>query len=337
MSLSKVTMEIFKVIRTTSLLDSEFSHLHNRITNEEVASKGYSDINEILLLQGINLIPDDATLKPFLLTEFHSLVIGGHAGIFRTFQHLAANFLWKAEEPRKWDTYLEWAEYWYNTAHQMLPAQFFSYLTITINPVISSCKRQDQLREAQASHIADMMAFEGLDIGNGKNQIGTLQRTRDTTHGSHLTSLLSLLKMIDSTCSILKNIISDGNLTQRSEADSVYDVMTSFEVVVILHLMIDLLSITDDISQALQRKSQDILYLKRFKDDMVELLKLSSSLDPRNVGNCYHVDIFLSVIDSQIHEMNVRFKDDMVELLKLSSSLDPRNGYKSFSLMIYAS
>ncbi|KAK8586634.1 hypothetical protein V6N13_010222 [Hibiscus sabdariffa] len=82
-----------------------------------------------------------------------------------------------------------------------------------------------------------MIAFEGLDTGKGKNQIGTLQRAGDTRWGSHLTSLRSLLKMFDSTFSVLKNIISDGNLTQRSEADSVYDVMTSFEFVFILHLI----------------------------------------------------------------------------------------------------
>ena len=35
--------------------------------------------------------------------------------------------------------------------------------------------------------------------------------------------------------------------------------MTSFEFVFILHLMKELLGFTDDLSQALQRKSQDIL------------------------------------------------------------------------------
>ena len=66
--------------------------------------------------------------------------------------------------------------------------------------------------------------------------------------------------MFDATCFVLENVIEDGNSSsQRSEADGAYDIMTSFEFVFILHLMRELLRITDDFSQALQRKPQDIL------------------------------------------------------------------------------
>ncbi|GMI63625.1 hypothetical protein like AT3G29763 [Hibiscus trionum] len=88
----------------------------------------------------------------------------------------------------------------------ILIAQFFSYLTIIINLIMSSCKRQDQLRDAQASYIANMIAIEELESGKRKNQIGTLQRARDTRRGSHLTSLCSLLKMFDATCSVIPSM-----------------------------------------------------------------------------------------------------------------------------------
>ena len=66
--------------------------------------------------------------------------------------------------------------------------------------------------------------------------------------------------MFDATCSVLENVIEDGNSSsQMSEVDRAYDIMTFFEFVFILHLMRELLGITDDLSQALQRKSQDIL------------------------------------------------------------------------------
>ena len=66
--------------------------------------------------------------------------------------------------------------------------------------------------------------------------------------------------MFDATYFVLENIIEDGNSSsQKSEADGVYDIMTFIEVVFILHLMREHLWITDDLSQALQRKSQDIL------------------------------------------------------------------------------
>ncbi|XP_039040583.1 uncharacterized protein LOC120178876 [Hibiscus syriacus] len=54
--------------------------------------------------------------------------------------------------------------------------------------------------------------------------------------------------------------------------------------------------------------------------------------DVISVEHRYLVDIFISAIDSQIQEMNIRFKDDMVELLRLSFALDPMDDYKSFCM-----
>ena len=80
--------------------------------------------------------------------------------------------------------------------------------------------------------------------------------------------------MFDATCSVLENVIEDGNSSsQRSEADGAYDIMTSFEFVFILHLMRELLGITDDLSQALQLKSQDILNAMHLVSLTKELLQ----------------------------------------------------------------
>ena len=55
--------------------------------------------------------------------------------------------------------------------------------------------------------------------------------------------------MFDATCFVLENVIDDGNSsTQRSEADGAYDIMTYFEFVFILHIMRELLRITNDLS-----------------------------------------------------------------------------------------
>ena len=46
--------------------------------------------------------------------------------------------------------------------------------------------------------------------------------------------------MFEATCSVLRNIISDGAIyAQREDADAAYDGITSFEFMFILHLMID--------------------------------------------------------------------------------------------------
>jgi len=47
--------------------------------------------------------------------------------------------------------------------------------------------------------------------------------------------------------------------SQRAEAYSVHQVMTTFEFVFILHLMKEMMQITDHLCQELQSKSQDIL------------------------------------------------------------------------------
>ena len=66
--------------------------------------------------------------------------------------------------------------------------------------------------------------------------------------------------MFEATCSVLRNIVSDGaTYAQRGDVDAAYDGITSFEFVFILHFMIDIMEITYDFCQVLQRQSQDIV------------------------------------------------------------------------------
>ncbi|XP_028092674.1 zinc finger MYM-type protein 1-like [Camellia sinensis] len=211
--------------------------------------------------------------------------------------------------------------------------QFFSYLTRAINIVGSSCKRHDQLRAAQATNIAEKLAIDDeFETGKGKNQIETLKRAGDTRWGSYFSSICSLINMFSATCAVLRNIINDrSKLNQRVEAHGVYDSITSFEFVFILHLMRDIMEITDDFCQALQSKSQDILnamhlvsttkiLTQKFREGgwvpLLEKIKLFSN----------------DHVDSQLQELNNMFKEDVMELPVLSSTLDPRDGYRSFKI-----
>ena len=88
------------------------------------------------------------------------------------------------------------------------------------------------------------------------NQIETLKRDGETRWNSHLSSLRSLKIMFEATCSVLKNIISDGaTYAQRADADAAYDGITLFEFIFVFYLLIDIMKITYDLSQALQCKS----------------------------------------------------------------------------------
>ncbi|KAK9690797.1 hypothetical protein RND81_09G154700 [Saponaria officinalis] len=137
--------------------------------------------------------------------------------------------------------------------------QFFSKLTFIVNIITSSAKRHDQLQAAHLAEIERLLELEELETGKGKNQIDTVKRAGDTRWGSHFGSLNSLLNMYNASCSVLQTVIKEGKGAQRGEADKAYDDMTSFEFVHVLHIMIQILGITNDLCQALQRKSQDIL------------------------------------------------------------------------------
>ncbi|KAK9714341.1 hypothetical protein RND81_06G087200 [Saponaria officinalis] len=137
--------------------------------------------------------------------------------------------------------------------------QFFSKLTFIVNIITSSAKRHDQLQAAHLAEIERLLELEELETGKGKNQIGTVKRAGDTRWGSHFGSLNSLLNMYNASCSVLQTVIKEGKGAQRGEADKAYDDMTSFEFVLVLHIIIQILGITNDLCQALQIKSQDIL------------------------------------------------------------------------------
>ncbi|XP_074290787.1 uncharacterized protein LOC141617487 [Silene latifolia] len=228
--------------------------------------------------------------------------------------------------------------------------QFFSKLTFIVNIIISSAKRHDQLQAAHLAEIERLIELEELETGKGLNQIGTIKRTGDTRWGSHLGSLNSLLNMYTASCSLLHSVIKEGKGAKRGEADKAYDYMTSFEFVLVLHIMIRILGITNDLCQALQRKSQDILnaihlvsntkiFIEKLRDDGWEnflqhvlLFCNNHEIEVPNMEDHYiygiggfrqpkdHVtnlhyfrfNVFNAAIDSQLHELDFRFNDEMI-------------------------
>ncbi|XP_050289786.1 uncharacterized protein LOC126727933 [Quercus robur] len=144
---------------------------------------------------------------------------------------------------------------------QVVPiCHFFLTLLFLIKIVNASCKRNEQLKVANANEIARLIDLEELEIESGLNQIGTLQRLIETRWSSHFRSVSSLLRMFTSTVEVLQNIIDDAiDGEHRAEGESTYDGLTSLEFVFILHLEKETMEITDQLCQALQSQSQDIL------------------------------------------------------------------------------
>ncbi|QHN78286.1 Zinc finger MYM-type protein [Arachis hypogaea] len=126
--------------------------------------------------------------------------------------------------------------------------------------VAASRERHDELHAAKTDEIVHLLEIDELETGKGANQIGTLKRAGDTRWSSHFSSVCSLINMYGATLTVLQKIIVDGSTySQRGDADSAYNTLTSFEFVLILHLMKDMMGITDILCQALQKQSQDIV------------------------------------------------------------------------------
>ncbi|KAB1994140.1 hypothetical protein ES319_D13G079600v1 [Gossypium barbadense] len=135
---------------------------------------------------------------------------------------------------------------------------------------------RDESKKEQMAIILRFVDKQGqLTSGKGRNQIGTLQRP-----------VTSLLKMYNATSTILENLKNiTSNYSQRGDAHNEYNKLRSFEFIFILHMMKEVLGVTDNLCQALQRRSQDILnalslvfttkyLIQKLKDDgWNELLK----------------------------------------------------------------
>jgi hypothetical protein len=247
--------------------------------------------------------------------------------------------------------------------------QFFTNLNFIINVASASCKRHDQLQVVHATQIAHMQTIGELETGKGANQIGTLKRAGDSRWSSHFNFICSIMIMFDATCTVLEDVGREGaTYSQRGDAKAAYKLLTSFKFIFILHLMKEIMGITDILCQVLQQKFQDILnalnsvsiakkLIQQLRDDGWDnLLKNVVSFSKKakidipdlsgryiegrgrnqknhiTVEHYYHVDIFNVTIDFQLQELDSRFSEKAMELLTLSFALNPKDAYKSFKI-----
>ncbi|XP_052478442.1 uncharacterized protein LOC105775519 [Gossypium raimondii] len=247
--------------------------------------------------------------------------------------------------------------------------QFFKDLSDIINIASASSKRHDELQKAQAVEITRLVSINELATGTRMNQIGTLQRPGETRWSSHLNLVTSLLKMYNATSTILENLKNTAsNYSQRGGVHKTYNRLRYFEFIFILHMMKEVLGITDNLCQALQRPSQDILnamslvlttkgLIQNLKDDgWNELVKnviyfcetweldfpdmnvqyiVGCSYNKKEdvtVEHHYQVDIFFATIDTQLQELKSRFYENVAELLTFTTALDHKELFKLFDI-----
>ncbi|GMP79523.1 hypothetical protein CsSME_00035028 [Camellia sinensis var. sinensis] len=139
-------------------------------------------------------------------------------------------------------------------------ALLFILVSNVVNVVGASCKCQDIVREKQVAKVAEALNTEELSSGQGLNQETNLKHAGDTSCGSHYGTLVSFASMFSTVIDVPEMILEDGsNSEQRAEANVLLDSIQSFEFAFNLYLMKTILAITSELSQALQRKYQDIV------------------------------------------------------------------------------
>jgi hypothetical protein len=177
--------------------------------------------------------------------------------------------------------------------------------------------------------------------------------------------------MWGSVLEVLENISEDGtDGEKKTTASGLIQRMESFEFVFILHLMIKILGRTQDLSQCLQRKNQNIVRaigligsvmnnlndmrengwdslfqeVKNFCVNMkIDIPNMEEQIPIRGHSRYrgaklvthyhhFHHGIFNVVLDQIICEFNNRFPERSTELLRCIACLDPRNSFENFEI-----
>ncbi|XP_042467416.1 zinc finger MYM-type protein 1-like [Zingiber officinale] len=245
---------------------------------------------------------------------------------------------------------------------------FFDVVAQLNNIVGASCKRRDILREKQFEKVIKGICNGDIFTGQGMNQEMTLKRAGSTRWGSHYNTLLSLIHLYPSIIDVLLFVEEEGkDHKQRAQANNLLELIGKYEFIFQMHLMKNILGVTNDLSQALQRKDQDIVnamilvrsskhQLQTMRDDGWDLLLNEVSLfcvkyevvtphmedlfvfhgrSRRNIEgrtnlHYYRVETFYEVIDLQLQELNNRFNEVNTELLLCMSCLDPSNSFSAY-------
>ncbi|XP_076912635.1 uncharacterized protein LOC143571005 [Bidens hawaiensis] len=247
---------------------------------------------------------------------------------------------------------------------------FAHQLQLQLVVVATSSEYASERFDSQKQHDDFVKRIETGEVctGKGKNQEMSLARAGDTRWGSHLKTILRLLDLWKPVREVLIALSREGiDAKTRGIALGMAEKMENFEFVFIAHLMVNLLRKTNDLSQALQLKNQnignavrlieDMKYdIKKYRDDgweelmnevttfcskneinmpnMEDLIpgRVKRTIDdePQTYLHRFRADIFYQVVDLLLNEMNEHFTKANSELLTCIACLDPRDSFQTF-------
>ncbi|XP_075095310.1 uncharacterized protein LOC107759142 [Nicotiana tabacum] len=182
-----------------------------------------------------------------------------------------------------------------------------------------------------AKKVQEALDMGKLETGRGLNQELGLVRAADTRWGSHYKSFKNFISMFGSIINVLDTIVFDARtLEERAKAKGYLSTCQTFEVAFMLHLMRDILGITNELNTSLQKKEQDLA-------NAILLVEVAKRRSRRKVADYtilhhYRVDIFFKIIDWQVQEFNARFNEVTTNLLVGVACLNPVDSFSSFDI-----
>ncbi|PIN08333.1 hypothetical protein CDL12_19095 [Handroanthus impetiginosus] len=232
-------------------------------------------------------------------------------------------------------------------------ARVVNLVSAVLNVVGASFKRRDELRDAQILKVQKALEVGDLQTGRGQNQELGLARPSDTRWGSHFKSFVNFILLFDSIIDVLDTVGTDAESSdERWKARGFLDACLKFEFVFMLHFMKNILSITNELNAALQRKEQDIVNAmllvgvvkKRLQttrdtgwDSLIDdvsafCFKHDIEIPRFDMLHHYCVEVFYKVIDWQLQELNNRFNEVTSDLLHGMACLSPSQSFANFDI-----
>ncbi|CAN6328856.1 unnamed protein product, partial [Urochloa humidicola] len=245
---------------------------------------------------------------------------------------------------------------------------FFDQLSLLLNIVGVSCKRHDMIRNVQLHNVLKAIECGELDTGKGLNQEMGLGRPGETRWGSHYKTVVNIICMYPTIRDVL--IALGEDTSQRADWPKIHTmvgVFESFDFVFSAHLMVTILGYTNELSECLQRRDQDILNaislvavakdrMQKLRDDgwAVFLQKVTLFCNKHGIqvpamedeyvpygrsrrfaahqtnDDHFRREVYIGIIDRISQELDTRFDEVNMELLSCMAAFNPTNSFASF-------
>nr|XP_033509046.1 zinc finger MYM-type protein 1-like [Nicotiana tomentosiformis] len=159
-----------------------------------------------------------------------------------------------------------------------------------------------------------------------------------------LLSFGNFIRMFGSIVDVLDTLVEDaGTLDDRAKASGYLEACQTYKAAFLLHLMKDILGITNELNVSLQKKEQNIanamllvqhdILVPNFDDLYVNSGRSRRKPADYTVFHHYRVNVFCKVLDWQLQELNDRFNEVTTDLLHGVACLNPIDSFSSFDII----